>query len=161
MKRMVWSCVLAASALSTTLIAQNPPQYWATDGCFYQSNGRGGYESELCRKLVAPHTFDYWNRREWLLRIEDNPANPYQDITFLQGQMVGCGARVGRPRPGHAEAVRAGIWAYRDPQGVWTNVPVAGDTPAGRMARDIGGLINGHSQNRSIGILLGGIPIIR
>ena len=148
MARVVCGVVFLVSALSGGLKAQNPPQYWGNDGCFYQWTGRV-YRTELCRTLVAAYTFDYRNpvRRELLLRIYDNPANPYQDITFLNGQMAGWTARFGQARPGQS-AVPAGIWGYRDPRGVWTNLLTArADTPAGRSARELGALINDAFTN--------------
>jgi hypothetical protein len=161
MTRFVGCAALLMSALSIRVNAQNPQPYWGQDGCHYAWNGRG-YATELCRRPVAAHTFDYWNpvTRQWLLRIEDNPANLYQDVTLLQGQMYGWTARLGTPRPGQ-NAVRAGVWAIRNPNGVWTNTLVqGGDTPAGAAAREVGNYINNRFNNRGVGIVLGGIPVI-
>jgi hypothetical protein len=164
--RFVLCMTLLASAVSTGVGAEpnarTPAQFWANNGCFYTLTGRG-YVTELCRRPVAPHTFDYWNpvRREWLLRIEDNPANLFLDVTLLQGPMRGWTARLGAARPGQ-NAVRAGIWSIRNPQGVWTNVPVPGaDTPAGAAARSTANAINDYFNGRGAAIVLGGIPIIR
>ena len=159
--RLACAAALVLSALPVRAGAQTPAPYWANNGCLYELRGRN-YVTELCRRLVAPHTFEYWNpvRREWLVRIDDNPANLYMDLTFLQGQMIGWTARLGVARPGQ-NAVPAGIWSIRNPQGVWTNVLAQrGDTPAGQAARDLGNLINNRSNNRGVGIVLGGIPVL-
>jgi hypothetical protein len=160
--RLACCTALVLSALSVRAGAQPQAPFWADNGCLYELKGRN-YVTELCRRLVGPHTFEYWNpvRREWLMRLEDNPANLYMDLTLLQGPMAGWTARLGVARP-NQNAVRAGIWSIRNPQGVWTNVPTqGGDTPAGQAARNLGTMINDRSNSRGVGIVLGGIPVIR
>lgn len=144
--RVLLGAVFAVLAVSADARAQNA--YWATNGCYYTWTG-STYTTALCRRLVALHTYDYWNpvRGEWLLRIEDNPANLYQDWTFLNGPMYAWTARLGTARPGQ-NAVTAGVWAIRPAGGQWfSTLAQTTDTPAGQLARSIGTAINDSLNN--------------
>jgi hypothetical protein len=154
MTKMMLSALFVVSTLSAGVGAQT--SHWMQDGCFYTWNGRQ-YTTELCRRPSGPYAFDYLNpvRREWLMRIDYNPANLFQDITLLQGPYNGWTARLGVAKPG--EAVRAGIWAVKPPRGNWINT-LPGDTAAGRAARDIGNAINGIGNGNTVAITLGARP---
>lgn len=149
---MLLAAAFAVCAFSSTASAQS---YWANNGCLYTWTG-SAYTTDLCARRVAAYTYDYWNPvlGQWLVRIEDNPANLYQDWTFLSGPLYAWGARIGAARPGQ-NAVRAGIWAIRDPRGVWTStLAPSGDTAAGEAARSIGTYINNTFSNRIAAIWL-------
>lgn len=150
--RVLLAVVFAVCAFSSTANAQS---FWANNGCHYVWTG-STYTPDLCRRLVAAYTYDYWNpvQGQWLVRIEDNPANLYQDWTFLSGPSYAWTARIGTARPGQP-AVLAGIWAVRNPWGVWTNtIASTGDTAAGQAARAIGTYLNNALNNALVSIWL-------
>jgi hypothetical protein len=147
--RVFLGAVFAVLAFSADARAQDA--YWATNGCYYTWTGHT-YTTQLCARLVALYTYDYWNpvRGEWLVRIEDNPANTYQDWTFLNGPLYAWTARLGVARPGR-DAVTAGIWAIRPAGGVWfSTIAQTTDTPAGQLARSVGTAINNAFNNSMI-----------
>ena len=151
--RVLLGAVFALLAFSADARAQNA--YWATNGCYYTWTGYA-YTTQLCYRTVAPYTYDYWDpsRGEWLVRIEDNPANSYQDWTFLNGTLYAWTARLGVARPGQ-NAVTAGIWAIRPAGGQWfSTIAQTTDTPAGQLARSIGTAINNSFNNSMISNIL-------
>ena len=159
--RFMWCAALLVSALSIQqLSARRSRQGWAKDGCWYTLKGRV-YVTELCRRLVAAHTLDYSNpvRREWLLRIEDNPANLYQDVTFLQGPMHGWTARLARRGLARTQCGQGfGPSGIRKACGPTLSLRVETRRLC-QAARDAGTLINNYFNNRGVGMFRrAGVP---